>query len=76
MDQELSQDQQYAGFIARAQPWHTGHQNVLAEMVEQGFQPVIFLGSCNADANRDKNPFTFAERVQIIEEACKQLRHP
>ena len=76
MDQELSQQQRYAGFIARAQPWHNGHQNVLADMVADGFQPVIFLGSCNADRNPDKNPFTFAERVSIIEKACEQLRHP
>ncbi len=76
MDQELSHSQRYAGFIARAQPWHNGHQNVLADMVAEGFQPVIFLGSSNADRNPDKNPFTFAERVRIIEKACEQLRHP
>lgn len=73
MDQTLAPNRKYAGFIARAQPWHEGHQNVLSEIVEQGFQPVIFLGSCNADADKNKNPFTFAERVQIIEKACKQL---
>lgn len=75
MDKTLSPQQQYAGFIARAQPWHQGHQNVLAEMVAENFQPVIFLGSCNADRNSEKNPFTFAERVQIIEKACEQLRY-
>lgn len=75
MDRTLSPQQQYAGFIARAQPWHNGHQNVLAEMVAENYQPVIFLGSCNAGRNAGKNPFTFAERVQIIEKACERLRY-
>src|ERR1700757_2260252 len=69
-------ERKYAGFITRAQPWHTGHQKYLEEMAAANLQPVIFLGSSNADRNRDSNPFNLAERTAIIHQACENLRYP
>ncbi len=66
----------YSGFIVRAQPWHTGHQRYLEEMAAEGRQPVIFLGSSNADRNRTGNPFSTDERIAIIKKACEKLHYP
>ncbi|HTK83577.1 MAG TPA: NAD-dependent epimerase/dehydratase family protein [Patescibacteria group bacterium] len=66
----------YAGMITRAQPWHTGHQRYLEQMAAEGLQPVIFLGTSNADRNRDSNPFTTDERIAIIRRAAEQVHYP
>ena len=66
----------YSGFIVRGQPWHTGHQRYLEEMAAEGHQPVLFLGSSNADRNRTSNPFSTNERIAIITKACEKLRYP
>lgn len=76
MEENPSQVREFAGLIGRFQPWHSGHQGVLKEMVAKGFQPILFLGSSNADADREKNPLTFQEREQIIHKACHGLRYP
>lgn len=70
----MAGNKKYAGFIGRFQPWHKGHQRVLAQMVAEGFRPIVFIGSCNADRDTDANPFSFEERVSIIKRACKELR--
>ena len=76
MEEDSSSVREFAGLIGRFQPWHLGHQGVLEDMVAQGYQPILFLGSSNADADREKNPFTFQEREQIIHKACHDLRYP
>lgn len=66
----------YAGMITRAQPWHTGHQRYLEQMASEGLRPVIFLGTSNADRNRDSNPFTTDERIAIIRRAAEHVHYP
>jgi nicotinamide mononucleotide adenylyltransferase len=66
----------YAGMITRAQPWHTGHQRYLEQMAAEGLQPVIFLGSSNADRDRRTNPFNIAERTAIIRRAAERVHYP
>lgn len=75
MDKTLSSKREYAGLIGRFQPWHRGHQAMLEEIVAQGYQPILFMGSCNATRDFENNPFSFAERVRIIDTASKKLRY-
>lgn len=71
--QQVIGGRKIAGFIGRFQPWHTGHNRILNEMVKCGYQPLLFLGTSNRKRNILKNPFTFAERVEIILEASTSL---
>lgn len=52
-------------FIGRFQPFHIGHESVIQEALKQAKQVVVVVGS-SFTARTTKNPFTFAERKQMI----------
>lgn len=55
-------------FIGRFQPFHAGHYHVVQEALKQSKQVILVLGS--HDRPRDsRNPFTTAERIEIITSA-------
>lgn len=58
-------------FIGRFQPFHTGHSSVLRDAKRSGYDEVIIgIGSSQYSRVTD-NPFTYEERVQIIEASTK-----
>lgn len=52
--------------IMRAQPFHMGHESVIRQMLDQCETVVVLLGSAQ-ESRTAKNPFTVAERKQMIE---------
>lgn len=56
----------YGLFVARAQPYHKGHQEIINEILLDGLTPIIVLGSSNEDRDKLKNPLTYAQRKELI----------
>jgi len=55
----------YTVFIGRFQPFHYGHARVIEKALEQSDKVIILVGSSDA-ARSWRNPFTFEERKQVI----------
>lgn len=53
-------------FIGRFQPFHIGHEAVIRRALERAHQVVILIGSEN-ESRSIKNPWTYEERVHMIE---------
>lgn len=53
-------------FIGRFQPFHNGHQRVVDYALTQAEKVLILVGSSNSPRTI-RNPFTFDERVRMIE---------
>ena len=53
-----SKDKTYSMFIGRWQPWHSGHQWLIDQRLEQGKNVLICIRDINPD---EKNPFTAQE---------------
>lgn len=61
----------YTVFIGRFQPCHKGHLKVIRQALDQSHKLIILVGSANRV--RDiRNPFSYVERVQMIE-SCLTL---
>jgi len=56
----------HAIFIGRFQPFHNGHYEVLKQALEIADTVLVLVGSYKVSTNI-KNPFTFEERVQMIQ---------
>lgn len=54
-------------FIGRMMPFHNGHAHIISQMTKEFGSIIILLGSSN-QARDIKNPFTFDERKQLIED--------
>lgn len=58
-------------FIGRFQPFHLGHLSVLHQVKRMGWDEVIIgIGSAQY-SGLDNNPFTYEQRVEIIEASTK-----
>ncbi len=67
----------YLVFIGRFEPFHLGHKFVIEQAMQQTRQLIILIGSANAPRTL-KNPFSFDERVLMIQGAfddntCQRL---
>ncbi|MPV85152.1 bifunctional nicotinamide-nucleotide adenylyltransferase/Nudix hydroxylase [Ostreibacterium oceani] len=58
----------YAIFIGRFQPFHQGHAFVCQRALSQAKKLIILVGS-SGNARSLRNPFTFEERQQIINDS-------
>ncbi|MEC7118936.1 MAG: bifunctional nicotinamide-nucleotide adenylyltransferase/Nudix hydroxylase [Pseudomonadota bacterium] len=58
----------YLIFIGRFQPYHLGHQSVIAEALRQSRHVIVLLGSANLPRST-RNSFSVAERQQMILES-------
>jgi len=58
-----SKDKTYSMFIGRWQPWHSGHQWLIDQRLEQGKNVLICIRDINPD---EKNPFTAKEVEENI----------
>lgn len=64
---------QSALFLGRFQPFHNGHLNVIKKILKENERVIIAIGS--AEQNYlPQNPFTAAERFQMIEESLKEAK--
>lgn len=62
-------------YIGRFQPWHKGHQFVLYEMHKAADLEEIIIGVGSKQYSRTQNnPYTFDERVELIERNIKDKR--
>lgn len=59
-----------AVFIGRFQPFHLGHLQVIKQGLEQADYLVVLVGSARSPRCH-RNPFTFAERKEMIRGALK-----
>lgn len=55
----------HAVFIGRMQPPHSQHLRSIAQALEQAQYLLVLLGSSNL-ARSSKNPFSYAERIQML----------
>lgn len=51
--------------IGRVQPFHDGHQRILAEAMRRAKHAIMLIGSANASRST-RNPFTYEERAEMI----------
>jgi nicotinamide-nucleotide adenylyltransferase len=66
---------QSALFLGRFQPFHKGHLSVIKKILKTNERVIIAIGS--AEQNYlPQNPFTAAERFQMIEESLKEAKIP
>lgn len=56
--------------VMRCQPLHFGHVLLIEEMLEKCNKITILLGSIQ-EINTNRNPFSFVQRKQMIEEVFK-----
>lgn len=59
-------------FIARLQPLHVGHLNVIQSALALSNNVIVLVGSCN-QPRTEKNPFTFDERRNMIYRSLEDL---
>lgn len=59
-----------AVYIGRFQPFHLGHAAILRKALEENDQVLVLVGSSH-QARTIKNPFTFEERENLIEQWAK-----
>lgn len=58
--------------VGRFQPFHKGHLAMVQYVMEQGYAPLIAIGSAQAH-HTFRNPFTAAERKEMVEAAMACL---
>ncbi len=59
---------EFGVFIGRFQPFHIGHKKVAEVALKENNKLIILVGSAKATVTK-KNPFSFAERKEMIEDA-------
>lgn len=52
--------------IMRAQPFHLAHEDIIRQMLDESEDVYILIGSAQ-ECGTDRNPFTYAQRRQMIE---------
>jgi nicotinamide-nucleotide adenylyltransferase len=55
-------------FVGRFQPFHLGHLSVIKDALKKEDRLIIVIGSAEEN-HKEENPFTAAERFQMIESA-------
>ena len=65
---ESSRRYKYLVFIGRFQPFHMGHKAVVDEALKRAENVIMLIGSANMPRSL-RNPFTVAERSQMIKGA-------
>lgn len=66
----------FAVFIGRFQPFHDGHQHVIARGLREADKVIVLIGS-SFTARRPRNPWSFEERARMIAQPrviCTPLR--
>lgn len=50
----------------RAQPFHMGHESIIRQMLDESENVYLLIGSAQ-ESGTDRNPFTYAQRRQMVE---------
>lgn len=62
----------YAVYVGRFQPFHSGHAHIVREALKVAGKVILIVGS--TDKPRDvRNPFTYGQRVEIIHAALSDV---
>lgn len=64
---------EFGVFIGRFEPFHIGHKAVAEVALKENKKLIILVGSAKATLGK-KNPFTYAERKEMIEDALYEYR--
>jgi nicotinamide-nucleotide adenylyltransferase len=59
-------------FVGRFQPFHKGHGYAIKSLLKKFDKVIIAVGSINR--SNDENPYTFAQRKQMIDAVLKNYR--
>ena len=59
-------------YIGRYQPFHDGHQHMIAEIAAEVDELVLGIGSAG-DSHTTRNPFTAGERVMMVTKAVEDI---
>ena len=62
-------------FVGRFQPFHTGHMEVIKDVLKENDEVVIVIGSAQYSHRLD-NPFTAGERATMIRYALDEAKIP
>lgn len=54
----------YGLLLGRFQPFHIAHEAIVHEIINDGLEPIIILGSRNVI--NEKNPYTVSQRINMI----------
>lgn len=54
----------YGLVLGRFQPFHIAHEAIIHEVIADGLEPIIILGSSNVI--NERNPYTFSQRMDMI----------
>jgi nicotinamide-nucleotide adenylyltransferase len=60
-----------AMLLGRYQPLHYGHLKAILEAAEDGYEPIIVVGSADK-AWEEKNPLTAGERIEMIDAVMRE----
>ena len=55
----------YGIYLARLQPIHNGHKQIIDDIISRGFTPVVILGS-SQESDTMKNPYSVQERTEMV----------
>jgi nicotinamide-nucleotide adenylyltransferase len=58
--------------LGRFQPFHFGHLELIKDIIEDGIEPLICIGSAQY-SHTDENPFTIEERKKMIDTIMKNM---
>ena len=58
--------------LGRFQPFHFGHLELIKDIIEDGIEPLICIGSAQY-SHTDENPFTVKERKKMIDTIMKSM---
>ena len=57
----------YAAVIMRAQPLHVAHIEIIQHMIDDGYAPLVILGSANS-TDKERNPYSYEQRDKMLED--------
>lgn len=61
----------YGLILGRFQPFHIAHESIIHEVMNDGLEPIIILGSANVI--NDSNPYTVRQRATMIQKVFPEI---
>lgn len=60
-----SATKKFGAVVMRAQPFHKGHQFIVDQIIADGLEPIVILGSVQSKIT-SKNPYTYLQRKIMV----------
>ncbi len=64
----------YGLMIGRFQPLHAGHMATMNYLLDNGYSPIVVMGSSNRKRNVNRNPLNFEQRKALWELAYPSVK--